>query len=76
MGGLINGAEAFEGETEKWMGLDFPTAVVGQRSYIDLDPVRRVPDLYIVPDVGLLGRLIWKLISQPDVNPFCSRELL
>lgn len=28
MGGLINDGEAFEGETETWMGLDFATAVL------------------------------------------------
>lgn len=62
---MINDGEAFEGETETWMGSDFPTAVLASTPIlISLDSGRQVSDLYIVPDVGFLGRLILKLISQ------------
>lgn len=32
---LINEGEAFEGESETWMGLDFPHSRVGELTYID-----------------------------------------
>lgn len=36
MGGMINGGEAFEGETETWMMIGLSHSGVGERYFIDI----------------------------------------